>query len=72
MAQDLVALTEGLVLGDDMAKAEPKRLRYTLLHVAGRITTTGRRATLHLQSEWPWDRQLADAFDRLRALSFVT
>jgi hypothetical protein len=72
MAQDLMAFTQGLVLDDDMAKAEPKRLRYTLLHAAGRITTTGRRATLHLQSEWPWTRQLADAFTKLRGLSFVT
>lgn len=72
MAQDLMAFTQGLVLDDDMAKLEPKRLRYTLLHTAGRITTTGRRSTLHLQCEWPWARQLADAFTRLRALSFVT
>ena len=33
---------------------------------------TGRRATLHLQSEWPWARQLSDAFTKLRRLSFVT
>jgi hypothetical protein len=72
MAQDLIAFTQGLVLDDDMAKVEPKRLRYTLLHVAGRITTTGRSSTLHLQCEWPWARQLADAFAKLRALSFVT
>jgi hypothetical protein len=72
MAQDLLAFTQGLVLNDDMTKVEPKRLRYTMLHVAGRITTTGRRATLHLQSEWPWARQLSDAFTKLRRLSFVT
>jgi hypothetical protein len=72
MAQDLMAFTQGLVLDDDMASAEPKRLRYTLLHTAGRITTTGRRATLHLQSEWPWARQLSNAFTKLRGLSFVT
>jgi hypothetical protein len=72
MAQDLIAFTQRLVLDDDMAKVEPKRLRYTLLHTAGRVTTTGRRATLHLQSEWPWARQLAAAFTKLRRLSFVT
>jgi hypothetical protein len=71
-AQDLIAFTQGLVLDGDMAKAEPKRLRYTLLHTAGRITTTGRSATLHLQREWPWARQLVDAFTKLRTLSFVT
>jgi hypothetical protein len=72
MAQDLMAFTQGLVLNDELARVEPKRFRYTLLHVAGRITTTGREATLHLQSEWPWARQLADAFTKLRGLSFVT
>ena len=72
MAQDLMAFTQRLVLDGDIATAEPKRLRYTLLHTAGRITTTGRTATLHIQGEWPWARQLADAFKRLRALSFVT
>jgi hypothetical protein len=72
MAQDLIAYTQGLVLDDDMATVEPKRLRYTMLHTAGRITTTGRTATLHLQSEWPWVQQLVDAFDRLRTMSFVT
>ena len=35
MAQDLIAFTQGLVLGGELAKAEPKRLRYTLLHTAG-------------------------------------
>jgi hypothetical protein len=72
MAQDLIAFTQGLVLDDDMAKVETKRLRYTVLHVAGRITTTGRRPTLHLQGEWPWAKQLSDAFTKLRGLSFVT
>jgi len=72
MAQDLIAFTQGLVLDDEAATIEPKRLRYTLLHVAGRITTSGRRSTLHLQGEWPWARQLADAFTKLRQLSFVT
>ena len=72
MAQDLIAFTEGLTLDAEIATAEPKRLRYAILHTAGRITMTGRTATLHLQSEWPWARQLADAFTRLRALSFVT
>jgi Transposase DDE domain group 1 len=72
MAQDLMAFAQGLVLDGDLATAEPKRLRYTLLHTAGRITTTGRTGTLHIQREWPWARQLADAFERLRAIPFVT
>jgi hypothetical protein len=72
MAQDLLAFTQGLVLKDELAKAEPKRLRYTLLHSAGRLTTSGRVTTLRLQQEWPWAKRLADAFTALRSLTFVT
>src|ERR1700728_1296553 len=39
-----------LLLDGQLAKAEPKRLRYRLLHVAGRIAFSGRRAKLHLQN----------------------
>ena len=72
MAQDLLAFTQGLVLKDDLAKAEPKRLRYTVLHTAGRLTTSGRVTTLRLQCEWPWAKRLAEAFTLLRSLTFVT
>jgi len=72
LAQDLIAFTQGLVLGGDLASAEPKRLRYALLHVAGRLTTTSRRTTLRLQHEWPWARVLADAFTTLRSLPLTT
>jgi hypothetical protein len=72
LAQDLIAFTQGLVLDGELAKAEPKRLRYALLHTAGRLTTTSRRTTLRLQHEWPWARALADAFTTLRALPLIT
>jgi hypothetical protein len=72
LAQDLIAFTQGLVLEGELAKAEPKRLRYALLHTAGRLSTTSRRTTLALQREWPWAMALADAFARLRSLSLTT
>jgi hypothetical protein len=72
MAQDLIAFTQGLAITGDLAKAEPKRLRYSLLHVAGRLTSSGRTTTLRLQREWPWAQELADAFATLRSLSFTT
>lgn len=72
LAQDLIAFTQGLVLEGDLAKAEPKRLRYALLHTAGRLTTSSRRTTLALQREWPWATALADAFARLRSLPLLT
>ena len=47
--------------------AEPKTLRYRLLHVAGRLTRHARRVTLRLQRTWPWAAALAKAFARLPA-----
>jgi Transposase DDE domain group 1 len=68
MAQDLMSWAQSLLLEGDLARAEPKRLRYRLLHVAGRITRSGRRIRLHLPARWPWAAELLAAFARLRAL----
>ncbi len=38
VAVDLIDLTQHLLLHGDLAKAEPKTLRYRLLHVAARLT----------------------------------
>ena len=48
--------------------AEPKTLRYRLLHIAARIVRHARRVILRLQRSWPWATELARAFARLRAL----
>lgn len=42
---------------------------YRLLHIAGRITRSGRRMRLHLPAGWPWAAELVVAFGRLRALA---
>jgi len=68
IAQDLMSWAQTLLLEGDLARAEPKRLRYRLLHVAGRITRSGRRTRLHLPEGWPWAGSLMGAFSRLRAL----
>jgi hypothetical protein len=67
-AQDLLAYLAALALDGELATAEPKTIRYRLLHVAGRITTSARRATLHLDRDWPWLDDLTAAFMRIRAL----
>jgi hypothetical protein len=67
-AQDLTCWTQALLLDDALAVAEPKALRYRLLHVAARIVCHARRIILRLQASWPWAAQLARAFARLRAL----
>ncbi len=67
-AQDLIAWTKALSLDGELASAEPKRLRYRLLHQAGRIARSGRRTRLRLERSWPWAAALVEAFARIRAL----
>jgi Transposase DDE domain group 1 len=67
-AQDLTCWTQALLLNGALAVAEPKTLRYRLLHLAARIVRHARRRILRLQASWPWAVELACAFARLRAL----
>ena len=69
LAQDLLAWLRLLVLEGELALAKPKRLRHRLLHVAGRLTRSGRRRTLHLPAAWPWRDQLTTAFQRVSAFA---
>jgi len=68
IAHDLLAWTKTLALTGELARSEPKRLRYRLLHVAARLAFHARGARLRLQATWPWASDLAHAFARLRAL----
>jgi hypothetical protein len=52
LAVDLIAWTQHLLLHGDLAKAEPKTLRYRLLHVAARLTRGQRRLWLRIQRTW--------------------
>jgi hypothetical protein len=67
-AIDLLAWTRTLLLDGDLAAAEPKKLRYRLLHVAARLTRGGRRLRLRISKAWPWRNEFATAFHRLAAL----
>jgi len=69
LAHDLLVWTQALALDGELAKAEPKRIRYRLLHVAGRLAFSGRRAKLHLQHTWPWAAELLAAFQKLKTLA---
>ena len=71
VATDVISWTQTLTLDGELAKAEPKRLRYCLLHVAGRISRTGRRSYLRLQRNWRWAQQLSEAFTKAAALAGV-
>ena len=68
LAQDLLAWLRQLALTGELKHAKPKRLRGRLLHIAGRITRSGRQRTLHLPHAWPWANELLAALARLRAL----
>jgi hypothetical protein len=65
---DLLAWTQLLLLHGDLATAEPKKLRYRLLHVAARTARTARTTRLRIAEQWPWAFDLATAFQRLAAL----
>ena len=54
LAHDLIAWTQPLLLTGELATAEPKRLRYRLLHIAARLAFHARTATLRLPASWPW------------------
>jgi hypothetical protein len=68
LAVDLLAWTQTLLLTGGLATAEPKTLRYRLLHVAARLTRGARRLRLRIQASWPWASDLVAAFHRLTAL----
>jgi hypothetical protein len=71
-AHDLLAWTRLLTLDDNLATAEPKRIRYCLLHTAGHLVTTGRRRICRLANDWPWTDQLVTAFTRVHNLPLRT
>jgi len=68
IAHNLITWTQRLLLTGELARAEPKRLRYRLLHVAARLAFHARGARLRLQHSWPWATDLANAFSRLTLL----
>jgi hypothetical protein len=68
LAHDLLVWTQRLLLTGELAKAEPTRLRYRLLHIAARLAFHARTAILHLPAAWLWADRLAAAFKRLAAL----
>ena len=60
-AIDLIAWTQTTLLADqpELANAEPKTLRYRLLHVAARLVRGGRKLRLKIDRSWRWAHVLA-------------
>ena len=57
-----------LALHGDLASAEPKRLRYRVLHTAARLTHGQRHRWLRIALTWPWADQITAAFTRITAI----
>ncbi len=67
-AATLLAWLRLLALDGALAKAEPKTLRYRILHTAARLTRGGRRRRLRIQASWPWSADIVSAWERISAL----
>ena len=66
--QILPAWLKCLALDGDLAKAEPKTLRYRVLHSAARLVRGGRKRRLKIQATWPWAEAITAAWHRIDAL----
>ena len=55
-------------IGLDEGVVTTKTLRRRFFSLAGRLTRSARRLTLHLPQGWPWETQFTRALARLRAL----
>jgi hypothetical protein len=54
-----------LALDGHLARAEPKTLRYRVLHTAARLTSSGRYRHLRIPRSWPWAAQITRAWTRI-------
>lgn len=62
----LLAWAQQICLDGDLAKAEPKTLRYRLLHVGARMAHRGGELIMRIDRCWPWRHELEAAYRRLR------
>ena len=66
MAHNLARWTARIGLGERIATT--KTLRRRFFSLAGRLTRSARRLTLHLPDRWPWAEKFSRALARLRAI----
>ena len=66
MAHNLARWTARIRLGQQIVTT--KTLRRRVFALAGRLTRSARRLTLHLPRRWPWEEQFDRAPARLRAI----
>ena len=68
MAHNIARWTARIGLGEQVVTT--KTLRRRFFSLAGRITRSARRLTLHLPRRWPWETQFSRALARLQAIPF--
>lgn len=68
-AVDLVTWTQLIGFHDapTLARCEIHAFRYSVLHVAARITRSARTTRLRIDATWRWATQIAAGFHRIRA-----
>jgi Transposase DDE domain group 1 len=69
IAHNLARWTARIGLGEGIVTT--KTLRRRLFSLAGRLTRSARRVTLHLPARWPWAIPFANALARLRAIPLL-
>jgi hypothetical protein len=62
IATDLLCWLRLLCLDRPLADAEPKTLRYRILHTAVRLVRGQRKRKIKIPQTWPWARELEAAF----------
>ena len=66
MAHNLARWTARIGLGEQIVTTKTLRRRFFAL--AGRLTRSARRLTLHLPQHWPWETQFSRALARLQTI----
>ena len=66
MAHNLNRWTARIGLSEQIVAT--KTLRRRVFALAGRLTRSARRLTLHLPKHWPWETQFSRTLARLRAI----
>ncbi len=72
IAADLLCWLRLLCLDRSLADAEPKTLRYRILHTAVRLVRGQRKRKIKIPETWPWALQLETAFLAAFALTAPT
>ena len=67
-AQILLCWLKLIALDGDLARAEPKTLRYRVLNAAARLVRGGRRRRWKIAANWPWAEAITRAWRRITLL----